>query len=167
MHEMSLTESLVESCRGGSRKQGFSRVQRRPARRDRRAEPCRAGGVRFCFDAVARGTIVEGARLDIANVPGAGWCLDCGKTVALAERFGACPECGAHRVQMTARRRSAPHRTGGRLMCTVCGCGTSDVGRDKAPKARSQAHDHGHAMAIIIAMSMITGMTTTTIIDHP
>jgi len=27
---------------------------------------------------------------------------DCGKTVALVERFSACPECGGFRVQMTA-----------------------------------------------------------------
>jgi hydrogenase nickel incorporation protein HypA/HybF len=58
--------------------------------------------LRFCFDAVTRGTIAEGARLDIVTVPGAGWCLDCGKTVPLTERFGACPECGQRHVQMTA-----------------------------------------------------------------
>ena len=56
----------------------------------------------FCFEAVSRGTLAEGARLDIIRVAGQGWCLDCGKTVPLAERFGACPECGQHHVQMTA-----------------------------------------------------------------
>ena len=44
----------------------------------------------------------KGARLDIIRVAGQGWCLDCGKSVPLAERFGACPECGQHHVQMTA-----------------------------------------------------------------
>lgn len=56
----------------------------------------------FCFDAVSRGTIAEGARLVIERTPGAGWCLDCGKTVPLKERFGACPDCGQHHVQMTS-----------------------------------------------------------------
>jgi len=58
--------------------------------------------LRFCFDAVSRDSVAAGARLDIIAVAGAGWCLDCGKSVALAERFGACPECGQHHVQMTA-----------------------------------------------------------------
>jgi len=58
--------------------------------------------LRFCFDAVTAGTLAEGAGLEIDRVPGAGWCVDCSKTVPLTERFGACPECGHYRVQMTA-----------------------------------------------------------------
>ena len=56
----------------------------------------------FCFAAVASGTAAEGARLEIERIVGAGWCLDCERSVPLAERFGACPECGRYRVQMTA-----------------------------------------------------------------
>ena len=56
----------------------------------------------FCFAAVSAGTIAEGAELEIDRIPGAGWRLDCAETVALAERFGACPQCGGYRVQMTA-----------------------------------------------------------------
>ena len=53
------------------------------------------------FAAVSAGTIAEEAELEIDRVPGAGQCLDCGKNVMLTERFGACPECGRYRVQMT------------------------------------------------------------------
>lgn len=100
MHEMSLTEGVVEILRDEARKQGFSRV------RLVRLEIGAIGGVdpqamEFCFDAVTRGTLAEGARLEIVTTPGQGWCLDCGKTVPLSERFGACPDCGAHHVQMT------------------------------------------------------------------
>ena len=56
----------------------------------------------FCFSAVSAGTIADGATLEIDRVAGAGRCLDCGKIVALAERFGACPECAGAHVQMTA-----------------------------------------------------------------
>ncbi len=101
MHEMALTESLVDLIEDEGRKQGFARV------RVVRLEIGALGSVeqeavRFCFDAVARGTMVEGARLEIIAVPGEGWCLDCGKPVAVFERFGACPECGLHHVQVTA-----------------------------------------------------------------
>ncbi|MGD0634101.1 MAG: hydrogenase maturation nickel metallochaperone HypA [Beijerinckiaceae bacterium] len=100
MHEMSLTEGVVEILQEEARKQGFSRV------RLVRLEIGAIGGVdpqamEFCFDAVTRGTLAEGARLEIVTTPGQGWCLDCGKTVPLLERFGACPECGNHHVQMT------------------------------------------------------------------
>lgn len=101
MHEMAIGASLVGLIEEESRKQGFSKV------RVIRVELGEIGHVepealRFCFDSVGRGTIAEGARLDIVLVGGAGWCLDCGKTVVLTERFGACPECGHHHVQMTA-----------------------------------------------------------------
>ena len=56
----------------------------------------------FCFSAVSAGAIAEGATLEIDRISGAGWRADCGNTVALADRFGDCPQCGGYRVQMTA-----------------------------------------------------------------
>lgn len=101
MHEMSLCEGVVELVEEEARKGGFSRV---------RAVVLELGvlghvepeAMLFCFEAVSRGTIAEGARLEIERIAGAGWCLDCARTVPLAERFGACPDCGRHHVQMTA-----------------------------------------------------------------
>jgi hydrogenase nickel incorporation protein HypA/HybF len=55
----------------------------------------------FCFAAITSGTPAEGAGLEIKRIDGAGRCLDCSKTVALTERFSACPECGGYRMQMT------------------------------------------------------------------
>ena len=101
MHELALTESIVEIACEEARKQSARRVTR--VRLDvgllSHAEP---DALTFCFEAVAAGTVVEGALLEIERTPGAGWCLDCGKSVGIAERFGACPECGQYRVRMTA-----------------------------------------------------------------
>ncbi len=101
MHEMSLTESIVEIALEEARKQGARRVTRvfLDVGVLSLAEP---EALEFCFSAVASGTAAEGARLEIARIAGAGWCLDCEKTVPLVERFGACPECGRFHVQMTA-----------------------------------------------------------------
>ncbi|KPL52974.1 hydrogenase nickel incorporation protein HypA [Prosthecomicrobium hirschii] len=101
MHEMALCQGVVDLIDEEAARQNFGRVK---------AVVLEIGvlghvepeAMLFCFDAVSRGTRVEGARLVIERVPGAGWCLDCGKTVPLTERFGACPDCGRHRVQMTA-----------------------------------------------------------------
>ncbi len=101
MHEMSLTEGIVDIIEEESRRRGFSRV------RKVRLEVGAIGHVEphaltFCFEAVTRGTVAEGAELDIISTPGAGWCFDCEKSTALTERFGACAYCGGRRVQMTA-----------------------------------------------------------------
>ena len=101
MHEMSLTESIVEIAVETAHKEGAEKVTRIVVEVGQlsHVEP---EALEFCFAAVARGTLAEGARLDIQRVPGQGFCPDCGKTVGLAERFDACPECGGFRVQMTA-----------------------------------------------------------------
>jgi hydrogenase nickel incorporation protein HypA/HybF len=101
MHEMALTESIVEIATDAAKKQDAGKVRRVFVEVGAlsHVEP---DALQFCFAAVSAGTIAEGAELEIDRVPGAGWCLDCGKTVPLAERFAACPECGGTRVQMTA-----------------------------------------------------------------
>lgn len=101
MHEMALCQGVVDLIDEEAGRQKFGRVKTVVLEIGvlGHVEP---EAMLFCFDAVSRGTRVEGARLVIEPVPGAGWCLDCGKTVPLTERFGACPDCGRHRVQMTA-----------------------------------------------------------------
>jgi hydrogenase nickel incorporation protein HypA/HybF len=101
MHEMALTESLVEIAVEEARRQAARRVLK--IRLDvgalSHAEP---EALAFCFEAVAVGTIAEGAALLIERPAGVGWCEDCAKSVSLSERFSACPECGGYRVKMTA-----------------------------------------------------------------
>ena len=101
MHEMALTESIVEIATDAARKQGAEKVRRVfvDVGALSHVEP---EALQFCFAAVAAGTMVEGAALEIDRVAGAGWCDDCGKTVAIAERFSDCPECGGFHVHMTA-----------------------------------------------------------------
>jgi hydrogenase nickel incorporation protein HypA/HybF len=48
----------------------------------------------FCFDAVAKGGIAEGAVLEIDPTPGAAWCMPCGERVPLAGLGDPCPRCG-------------------------------------------------------------------------
>jgi hydrogenase nickel incorporation protein HypA/HybF len=97
---MSLTESLIALIEEEAGKQGFSRVRtvRLAIGALGHVDP---EAIRFCFDAVARGTLVEGAQLAIRTVPGQAWCLDCAKTVRVTERGAACPECGRYALQVT------------------------------------------------------------------
>jgi hydrogenase nickel incorporation protein HypA/HybF len=101
MHEMSLTESVVEIALEEARKAGATSI-RRIVLDIGRLSSVEPEAMAFCFEAVSAGTAAAGAVLEICDVEGAGWCLDCGKTVPLSERFGACPDCGGYKVQMTA-----------------------------------------------------------------
>lgn len=55
----------------------------------------------FCLEVVLRGTVAEGARIDIEAVPGTGWCMQCAATVPVAALYDACPQCGSYQVQPT------------------------------------------------------------------
>jgi hydrogenase nickel incorporation protein HypA/HybF len=100
MHEMSLAESVLQIIEDSARTQGFSRVSGVRLEIGRLAG-VEAGALRFCFDAVTRGTLAEGARLEIAETPGQGRCLDCHRLVTMAARFDPCPACGGCRVEVT------------------------------------------------------------------
>ena len=51
----------------------------------------------FCFDVASRGTVLEGAALEIITVPGRAACLDCGVEAALEGLLARCA-CGSRRL---------------------------------------------------------------------
>ncbi|WP_088891313.1 hydrogenase maturation nickel metallochaperone HypA/HybF [Leptolyngbya ohadii] len=53
--------------------------------------------VQFCFDVCARGTLVEGATLEIIEVPGIAECRVCGHSFAIDRPFGIC-HCGSRDI---------------------------------------------------------------------
>jgi len=100
MHEMSLAEGALQIVEDAARRGGFSRVTavRLEIGRLASVEP---EALRFCFDAVVRGSVADGARLEIVNTPGAAWCLQCSETVAIDALYDPCPRCGSYQVQPT------------------------------------------------------------------
>ena len=100
MHELSLAESAIEIIEEAALAQHFSHV------RVIWLEVGSLAGVepdalRFCFDAVARDTVAQEARLEIVEVPGSGTCLDCGSTHPSSSFTDACPACGSYAVRVT------------------------------------------------------------------
>lgn len=99
MHEMALTESIVQAIEAGAAEHGYARVS------VVRIEVGPLAGVesealRFCFDAVSRGTLAEGARFDILETEATAYCLQCEDIVTIQQRFDACPTCGSHQLQV-------------------------------------------------------------------
>ncbi|MDA8259152.1 MAG: hydrogenase maturation nickel metallochaperone HypA [Betaproteobacteria bacterium] len=100
MHEMSLAEGVLQLLEDAALKQEFSKVT------VVWLEIGVLSGVeveamKFCFDAVTRDSVADGARLEIISLPGTGWCMECASTVPMPEAYGECPQCGSYQLQVT------------------------------------------------------------------
>lgn len=100
MHEMSLAEGVLQVIEEAARKDQFQQVS------TVWLEIGQLSGVEpqamaFCFDAVTRGSVADGARLGILTLPGQAWCMACAKTVPMNEVCGECPDCGGFQLQVT------------------------------------------------------------------
>lgn len=93
MHELALCQSILSIVEGEARARHFGRVT--AVRLEIGAFSCASPeAIAFCFDAVVRGSIADGARLELAAVPGRAWCIDCAEVVSIAARGQPCPRCG-------------------------------------------------------------------------
>ena len=99
MHEMSLAEGVLQIVEDAAKgPQGFARVKA-VVLEIGRLSSVEPEAMAFCFEAVSKGTVAEGARLEIVEVPGRGLCLNCGQEVALDQVYDPCPACGGYPVQ--------------------------------------------------------------------
>ena len=100
MHELSLAESMIQIIADAAVAQQFERVHVVWLEVGSMAgvEP---DALRFCFDAVARDTVAQDARLEIVEVPGSGSCADCGSVHPVTSLLDACPACGSYAVHIT------------------------------------------------------------------
>ena len=71
MHELSLAESALQIIEESARAEGFCRVRTVVLEIGQLAS-VEVEALRFCFDAVLRGSLAEGAALEIIEVPGVG-----------------------------------------------------------------------------------------------
>ncbi len=100
MHEMSLCEGVLQILEENAKSQGYASVK---------TVWLEIGGLsgveveamRFGFDAVMKGSLAEGARLEIEELPGQAWCLICEKNVTVRQRFDACPDCAGYQLHVT------------------------------------------------------------------
>lgn len=101
MHEMSLCEGVLQVLEESGRREGFRRIKGVWLEIGALAG-VEVASLRFCFTAVVRGTIADGAALTIIERPGEAWCRHCGKTVTLRQRYDECPDCGGYELELTA-----------------------------------------------------------------
>lgn len=100
MHEMSLAEGVLQIMEDQASSQNFSQVKTvwLEIGELSHVDP---EAIAFCFDAVTKGTIADGATLEIIRVPGQAWCHDCAGKVSVKSLIDPCPQCGGHKLQVT------------------------------------------------------------------
>lgn len=94
MHELSITQGVVDICEDTAAGRRVIAVV---------LEIGALSGVipeavEFCFEACARGTALEGAKLIIERTPARGGCEDCSAEFSLKAYYEPCPGCGSYRV---------------------------------------------------------------------
>lgn len=98
MHEMSLTQGIVDTC--------LKHAAGRPIKMVLVEIGSLSGvlpeAVQFCFEAIASGTVAEGASLEIRRVKGVGQCLECSLTQPMEQIYDPCSGCGSFALDITA-----------------------------------------------------------------
>jgi hydrogenase nickel incorporation protein HypA/HybF len=94
MHELALSQSIVDLVVEYARREGISAVTRVTV------EVGAAAGIdpdalQFCFECVAADTMAQGAELAIEPVALWARCRDCAGEFAPARMFSPCPGCGS------------------------------------------------------------------------
>jgi len=90
MHEMGITRNIVSIVAEQAKLKKVTRVQLEVGK----LSAIMPDALLFCFDVVAKGTVLEGATLEIIEVTGRAICRACNADVELHNLVTAC-ECGS------------------------------------------------------------------------
>lgn len=104
MHEMSLAQSVREIVEDAARAHAAKRVGRVRLEIGRLSQ-VEVEAMRFALDVVMRGSLADGAALDIVETPGTAWCPHCARAVEIAQRGDLCPSCGGAALRVTGGDR--------------------------------------------------------------
>ncbi|UCE28112.1 MAG: hydrogenase maturation nickel metallochaperone HypA [Candidatus Coatesbacteria bacterium] len=103
MHELSVTQSIVDSVLGEMNARGLERVgavHLKLGRMTTFVPDC----VKFYYDALTADTALAGSELIIEEVNVTGCCNNCGAELEFEEPFFICPECGSVDIEVLTGR---------------------------------------------------------------
>jgi hydrogenase nickel incorporation protein HypA/HybF len=100
MHEMSLAGGILRVVELAQAREHFRRVSRLTLSAGALAG-VEVSALRFALEAMAPGTLLEGATIEIEQPPAAAWCMACAQAVSIASRLDDCPRCGSAQIQPT------------------------------------------------------------------
>jgi hydrogenase nickel incorporation protein HypA/HybF len=101
MHELSLAGGILRLIEQTRERDPFERVTHVTL------EVGALSGVeveslRFALQAIAPDTCLAGAEIEIQEPPAQAWCLPCGQSVPILQRYDLCPQCGSAQLQATS-----------------------------------------------------------------
>ena len=99
MHELSVTESLLEIALRHARQAGAGRLTDLYVVIGAWSSIV-DDSVQFYWDMVAKDTPAEGARLHFERIPAQAVCQDCSREYAPSDEDLACPACGGSRIKL-------------------------------------------------------------------
>jgi len=92
MHELGITESILQIALSQAEKQDAKKIVKinlRIGELSEVVEDC----VRFYFDLISKGTIAEGASIDVENMPVRVRCSQCKGIFEAPDLIFMCPQC--------------------------------------------------------------------------
>lgn len=101
MHELSIAQSIVDSAREHAARHGGRRVLRIGVRVGE-ISGVAVDALEFCFGMTVKGTDLDGAALDLEQVPVTYRCGSCRAEFHPVEFLPDCPSCGATGSSMVA-----------------------------------------------------------------
>lgn len=101
MHEMSITENILDIIRGEMEKSDMTRLISVKLRIGE-LTAIDPESLRFCFDAAIKKTGLEGAVLEIEGVPLTGRCSGCATIWKITDFALICPSCSGIDVEKIA-----------------------------------------------------------------
>lgn len=103
MHEMALAQGVLDVALNTAAQHGAVKIGRIKLQVGTmtHVEP---DSLIFCFEALAVGSIAEGATVEIEVKPLIGRCRDCGKEFSVTGYYFICPECQRGAVEIISGR---------------------------------------------------------------
>jgi hydrogenase nickel incorporation protein HypA/HybF len=95
MHELGITQNIIAIVSENAQGQKVKRVLLEVGK----LSAIMPDAIKFCFDICAKDTIVEGALLEIIEIPGMAKCRQCDSIIHLEKPFGIC-QCGSVQLEL-------------------------------------------------------------------
>lgn len=99
MHEVSLCEEIIKLLQKNACAEHYSEIKQ-VSLEIGQLSCVQSEALFFAFEAVARGSVAEGAELHITKVPGKGWCQQCCTEVDIKQRYDCCPLCDYYPLEI-------------------------------------------------------------------
>ncbi len=99
MHELSLTQSLIEIAEEHARRENAT-VITSVTMEIGAFSGVIPDAIEFAFEACTKDTIAEGATLEIHYIPGLGRCQQCNKECEMENLLDGCTACGSYALDI-------------------------------------------------------------------